>query len=57
MTACWLGPFGAVRLLLRPSWLTALPASSTAKVSETWLLLLLRMPHCSLMTTAASDRT
>ena len=23
--ACWLGPLGAVRLLLRPSWLTALP--------------------------------
>jgi len=27
---CWLGPFGAVRLLLRPSWFTAAPESRTA---------------------------
>ena len=27
MTACCAGPFGAVRLLLRPSWLTAAPDS------------------------------
>ena len=25
MTPCWEGPLGAVRLLLRPSWFTALP--------------------------------
>ena len=30
ITACWLGPCGAVRLLLRPSWFTAVPASSSA---------------------------
>ena len=30
-TSCWLGPLGAVRLLERPSWLTALPRmTSTA---------------------------
>eukprot|EP00955_Chlamydomonas_euryale_P074704 362107-Chlamydomonas_euryale.AAC.8 len=28
--ACWLGPLGAVRLLLRPSWLTAAPTSSAS---------------------------
>jgi hypothetical protein len=28
-TSCWLGPLGAVRLLARPPWFTALPASST----------------------------
>lgn len=27
-TACWAGPLGAVKLLDRPSWLTALPRSS-----------------------------
>ena len=27
MTRCWDGPFGAVRPLLAPSWLTALPAT------------------------------
>ena len=29
MTPCWEGPLGAVRLLLLPSWFTALPDSST----------------------------
>ena len=29
MTPCWEGPFGAVKLLLRPSWFTALPERMT----------------------------
>ena len=36
MTPCWEGPLGAVRLLLRPSWFTALPlktASTSAKAA------------------------
>ena len=59
-TACWLGPCGAVRLLLRPSWLTAVPASSRAVACP-----LMPLPpaaaqaaaDCSMMTTAASART
>jgi len=31
MTACWAGPLGAVRLLLRPSWLTDAPARMAIK--------------------------
>ncbi len=30
MTRCWDGPFGAVRPLLAPSWLTALPATTAS---------------------------
>jgi hypothetical protein len=30
ITSCCAGPLGAVRLLLRPSWLTAVPASSAS---------------------------
>jgi hypothetical protein len=33
MAACCAGPLGAVRLLERPSWLTALPASSASAPS------------------------
>jgi len=29
IASCWLGPLGAVRLLARPPWLTAVPASNT----------------------------
>ena len=32
ITRCWLGPFGAVRPWLRPSWLTALPRTT----ASTW---------------------
>ena len=30
LACCWLGPLGAVRLLLRPSWFTAAPATTAA---------------------------
>ena len=31
ITACCAGPLGAVSVLLRPPWLTAVPASSTTQ--------------------------
>ena len=34
ITPCWEGPLGAVRLLLLPSWFTALPASSAKPCSK-----------------------
>ena len=55
MTACWLGPLGAVSVLLRPPWLTAVPASSTAQppaVASSLLLI-----GCSSAETADSERT
>ena len=52
MISCWAGPLGAVRLLDRPSWLMALPRSSSPKDSR-----LAASAGASAMAVHASPRT
>ena len=44
LACCWEGPCGAVRLLERPSWFTAVPASSTVHTAASAMLAATPLP-------------
>eukprot|EP00955_Chlamydomonas_euryale_P043726 352687-Chlamydomonas_euryale.AAC.2 len=52
-TACCAGPFGTVSALLRPSWLTALPTSSSRARAAVPQMLPALMPACECKTASA----